>query len=381
MSSVQKFQSALLSCGVSLPGEIDKSIVDYLLEAVNSGELTKKEKIELLCDTIPLISQLSPAKIESVLARCSMVPNSTATSAKTNCSESAGKATRKKGGQQTEASCESQKISEDIKTLLERKNIDSADIVEVELVDYIMRSLDEIENPSIQSSSEMDEFGDIVESFFSDVGRDTETFKSLVGILVSASILRKKLEKIKLLKLRNLNTAPVVSSSSSCTIVESSSASDTNVQESQEMKDDILFLKSMMPHILESLIRYVYTVLCGLNRAESGQYLVDHSNDEGLKKLKESKILYDKRELESATLTAAQMKKMRDRLCDRYGEKVVPDKYDSKGKEVRTKKMLPMQFVDIDGKDKKVSTRKLCFVSNSINPLGLHHFSTFSTLT
>lgn len=355
MSLSQKFQSALLSCGVSLPGEIDISIVDYLLEAVNCDDFTKKEKIELLCDTIPSLSELSPQSIESVLARCVTVSKSSTAGQKNNRGEGAVKAVKAKRGQQTEPSCGSQRISDDIKSLLESKNIDSVDIVEIELVDYIMTSLEGIENPMSQSGTEIDEFRDLVESFFSDVGRDTDTFNRLVDILVSASSERKVLERKKLLKLQNSEAAPQVDSSSSCTVVDVSHTAEIDSHDSLQMHDDIVFLKSLMPHILETLIRYVYTVLCGSNRVESGQYLVEHSDDEGLRKLKESKSLYDKRELESATLTATQMKKMRDRLCDRYGEKVVPDKYDSKGKEVRAKKMLPIQFVDISGKEKKVS--------------------------
>lgn len=354
MSQQKNLKSALLAAGVQLPSGIDLSVIDFLNDAVNSDALSVAEKIELLCDTFPSMHNFDRCKLEKIVTEAR---SSHKSSSHVNDATSI---TKKRTEDETRSQSSSEKVRDEIKLILESGNLEGADIVEVELVEYFLNYLEELENVNDQlSGAELDGFKELLTSFLTEVDRNSEALHNIASSLLTAN------NEKRSLKLR----AEISTGSSSNLLSTSDSSSSLKNREtnitirdgssdfvSVEEQADMKFLASMMPHTSEDVIYYVFKVLCGSNRIEAGQYLVERSDDDGMAKLRESKRAYDKNEAEAAKLSAIQKKKMKDRVCNKYGETLVPDKFDGKGTETKKKSLLPIQFVDAKDKDNKVDS-------------------------
>lgn len=347
MSQQKNLKSALLAAGVQLPSGIDPSVIDFLNDAVNSDTLSAAEKIELLCDTLPSIQNLERRQVEKIICEHS---SSCKSSSLTN---GANLATKK----QTQSS--SEKVRDDIKLILETGDLEGADIVEVELVEYFLNYLEELGNVVDQlSDAELDGFKELLTSFLTEVDVNSEALHNIATSLLTANDERRILKTKKGISTTSSSNSLLTSGSSS-----SSKNREANVTIRDDPSDamtveeqtDITFLTSMMSHTSEDIIYYVYKVLCGSNRVEAGQYLVERSDGDGMAKLRESKRAYDKKESEAAKLLMIQKKKIKDRVCNKYGETLVSDKYDGKGIETKKKILLPIQFIDAKDKDTKVN--------------------------
>jgi hypothetical protein len=350
MSQQKNLKSALLAAGVQLPASgIDPSVIDFLNDAVNSDTLSLAEKIELLCDALPSIQKLERCKVEKVISE---VRSSCKSSSHVNTATST---TKKLTDDETRSQSSSEKVRDKIKLILESADLEGADIIEVELVEYFVTYLEELGNVNDQlSDAELDGFKELLTSFLTEVDMNSEALHGIAMALLAVN------NEKRVLKTRE----EISASSSSNSLLTSDSCSSSKSREanvtardkitneiSAEEQLDINFLLSMMPHITEDVIYYVYKLLCGSNRVEAGQYLVERSDDEGMAKLRESKRAYDKKESEAAKLSAIQKKKMKDRVCNKYGETLVSD---GKGIEPKKKILLPIQFVDAKDKDSKV---------------------------
>lgn len=353
MSERKNLKSTLLAAGFQLPGDIDLSVLDFLNDAVTSDTLSVAEKTELLCDTLPSMRNLGQSKVEEILHRlkslCEQHPLAKVATPIT---------VKEKEATKTSASS-SDKIVDEIKHILDSRSLEGADIVEVELVEYLLNYLEElvVDVNDQLSGAELDGFKDLLTSFFTEIDSDSEALQK-----IATALLEKHSER-RAIKIREASSH---SSSSSLSTSNSNSSSksrtanvvvrdELNSGISEEERADMIFLASMMPHTSEDIIYYVFKVLCGSNRVEAGQYLVERSDDEGMAKLRESKFAYDKKEWEFAKQSAIQMKKMKDRVCVKYGETLVSDEYDSKGIDPKKKTLLPIQFVDARDKDNKVN--------------------------
>jgi hypothetical protein len=350
MSQQKNLKSALLAAGVQLPASgIDSSVIDFLNDAVNSDTLSQAEKIELLCDTLPSIQNLERCEVEKVISEL-----------RSSCKFSshvhtATSTTKKQTDDETRSQSSSEKVRDKIKLILESADLEGADIIEVELVEYFVTYLEELGNVNDQlSDTELDSFKELLTSFLTEIDMNSEALHDIAMALLAVN------NEKRVLKIRE----EISASSSSNSLLTSDSCSSSKSREanvtardeisneiSAEEQLDITFLSSMMPHITEDVIYYVYKVLCGSNRVEAGQYLVERSDDEGMAKLRESKRAYDRKESDAAKLSAIQKKKMKDRVCNKYGETLVSD---GKGIESKKKILLPIQFVDAKDKDSKV---------------------------
>jgi hypothetical protein len=347
MSQQKNLTSALLAAGVQLPTGIDSSVIDFLNDAVNSDTLSVAEKIERLCDTLPSVHNLERCSIEKVILE---VRSSWNLSSHVN---NANLITRKQTEDVTRSRSSSEKVRDEIKQILESADLEGADIVEVELVEYFLSYLEELGNVDDElSGAELDGFKELLTSFLTEVDMNSEALHGIATALLAVN------NEKRALKMREeISASPSSNSLLTCGSSSSSKNREANVtardEISAEERTDITFLSSMMPHTSEDVIYYVYKVLCGSNRVETGQYLVERSDDDGMAKLRESKRAYDKKESESAKLSAIQNKKMKDRVCNKYGETLISD---GKGTEPKKKILLPIQFVDAKDKDSKVYT-------------------------
>lgn len=246
-------------------------------------------------------------------------------------------------------------VAIEIRRSLSYHCVDGVDLVEDELVEYMLTFVNELESEgAFLSEVERTMIGDFLLSFFEDVERIPDCLCEIIDILHNAVVKRKPKKSSQSPVQRTISAASAYNSKSLKIVQNPPSKSRVEERQSAQALEDISSLTSMMPHTPVETIHYVYTVLCACNRIEAAQYLADRCDDESVRKLEESRYAYDKKEKESANLSAAQQKKMKDRLCDRYGEKEVADKYDSKGKLIKATAKLPVQFVDIESKDKKV---------------------------
>ena len=246
-------------------------------------------------------------------------------------------------------------VAIEIRRSLSYHCVDGVDLVEDELVEYMLTFVNELESKgAFLSEVERTMIGDFLLSFFEDVERIPDCLCEIIDILHNAVVKRKPKKSSQSPVQRTISAASAYNSKSLKIVQNPPSKSRVEERQSAQALEDISSLTSMMPHTPVETIHYVYTVLCACNRIEAAQYLADRCDDESVRKLEESRYAYDKKEKESANLSAAQQKKMKDRLCDRYGEKEVADKYDSKGKLIKATAKLPVQFVDIESKDKKV---------------------------
>ena len=370
MSDRAKLELLLRSCGVAPINEIDDSVLGFLFEALNSNALTNNEKAEWLSETIPsLRTQPRQVVLGVIVEFCNPQRQSSAARPKQKVPS---------GGAETKSDLTEnvnspiQKIADDIKEALINNSLEGSDIVEVELVEYLMAFVAEmqIDNHSL-SSSNMEELESVLTSFFTDVTEGSDALTAIVDILVTANVERKKIDSSGVTNACK-KTAASSSNSNSASISASTSASrsagisaDKNSSaaatldgihenDNKVTRDDILSLICMMPFTPKDLIRYVYTILCSSNRVEAARYLVESSDPEGVEKLQLSKETYEKKERESATLSAIQKKKMKATVCSKYGDLLVRDKFDIKGKELKTIIQLPIQFIDEKEKDRKV---------------------------
>ena len=245
-------------------------------------------------------------------------------------------------------------IALEIRNSLHHHCIDGSDLVEDELVDYLLTFVNELDNEGVfLSEAERATVGDFLLSFFEDVEKSPDCLGEIIDILHKA-VVRRRPKKSPVAPLRLTITAASTQHSKIKKKVDTSK-DGTDEHKTAQALEDISCLTSMMPNTSEETISYVYTVLCACNRIEAAQYLADRCDDESIRKLEESRYAYDRKEKETANSSCAQQKKMKDRLCDRYGEKEIPDKYDSKGKIIKANAKLPVQFVDINSKDTKVT--------------------------
>lgn len=356
MSPLERLQNALNSHRVHCPDTIESSLAEYLFEAVSSKEVSLNEKIATICDTIPALYKLNRAVIEDILSKMALdkSPPRPIRNAERKVSQQKSQSPSKEEKSESNASEVSDDVAIEIRRSLTYHCVDGVDLVEDELVEYMLTFVNELESEgAFLSAVERTTIGDFLLSFFEDVERSPECLREIIDILHDAVVKRKPKKPSQSPVQRTISAASAHNSKSMKIFQNLSSKSEIDEHQSAQTLEDISSLTSMMPHTPDETIHYVYTVLCACNRIEAAQYLADRCDDESVRKLEESRYAYDKKEKESANLSAAQQKKMKDRLCDRYGEKEVAGKYDSKGKLIKATAKLPVQFVDIESKDKK----------------------------
>lgn len=357
MSPLERLRDAIHFHRVQCPDTIESSIAEYLLETVRSKEVSIEDKITTICDTVPALYKLKRSDIEDILSKMALdkSPPRPMRNAERKISQPKYQSPSKEEKSDTNASEVSDDVAIEIRRSLNYHCVDGVDLVEDELVEYMLTFVNELESEGASLSEvERTMIGDFLLSFFEDVERSPDCLCEIIDILHNAVVKRKPRKSSQSPVQRTISAASAHNSKSTKIVQNPSSKSETEERLSAQALEDISSLTSMMPHTPDETIHYVYTVLCACNRIEAAQYLADRCDDESVKKLEESRHAYDKKEKESANLSSAQQKKMKDRLCDRYGEKEVAGKYDSKGKLIKATAKLPVQFVDIESKDKKV---------------------------
>jgi hypothetical protein len=358
MSPLERLQNALHSYRVQCPDTIESSIAEYLLETVSSIEVSLDEKISAICDTVPALYKLKRAEIEDILSKMALdkSPPRPLRNAERKISQPKSQSPSKEEKSESNASEVSDDVAIEIRRSLNYHCVDGVDLVEDELVEYMLTFVNELESEgAFLSEVERTMIGDFLLSFLEDVERSPDCLSEIIDILHNEVVKRKPRKSSQSPVQRTISAASAHNSKSTKIVHNPPSKSETDERQSAQALEDISSLTSMMPHTPYETIHYVYTVLCACNRIEAAQYLADRCDDESVRKLEESRYAYDKKEKESANLSATQQKKMKDRLCDRYGEKEVAGKYDSKGKLIKATAKLPVQFVDIESKDKKVT--------------------------
>lgn len=356
-----KFDRLLTSHGIIRSDEGDDSVLEYLLQALNLDTFNLSEKVELMRDTIPSLWSLGLQDVEDIVNGFSSNQNQEGQSyVKANNSSARNKSTATLSADEGSSSTQgtndlSQKIVNDIKLILVGRQLEGSDVVEEELVEYLVTFVNELEiENELLTNQGQDELQDMLMSFFPEIDEGSDALTCIAGILLKASSERKRINSKTPVPV--IEAASISSSSSSGTVSKMGVPIDERYESnSVQMLDDLSSLTSMLPHISKDLIRYVYSTICSSNRLEAAQYLLERSDEEGVEKLRQSLNAYQKKEKESATMSAIQQKKMKASLCTKYGDLLVRETVDAKGKELKTKVLLPIQFLDIKEKDKKVS--------------------------
>lgn len=348
-----KFNSLLNSHGIACSKDVDDSVFEYLFQALESNVLCKKEKIEWMLQTVPNLCSLRRLEVDEILTEllfeqnfegstCMVAQNSTFRNL-----PSAGKSAQSVGAKDDS----SRRTADDIKLILVSRHLDGSDIVEEELIEYLITFVNNLEmDIESENSSGHAELKDLLASFFPEIDQGSDALVTIAEILIKASCQR-KLDSSKV----PIPVIRIPSASSSKVSGNGVSLNEKYECESAKTIDDLSSLASMIPSVSEDLMRYVYSVLCASNRLEAAQYLLERSDVKGLEKLQLSLKAHKKKEKESATLSAIQNQKMKATLCSKYGDLLVPKTIDTKGKNSKVKALLPVQFLDIKEKDKKVS--------------------------
>ena len=352
-----KFDSLLKSHGIACSDNVDDYVFEYLFEALESNVLSTSEKVEWMLQTIPKLSSLRRFEVDKILSDlllernfegspCMGVKNPTFRQ-----SSAAGISF-----QSVEANDDSSRsIVDEIKLIFVSRHLDGSDIIEEELIEYLITVVNEIEmDVESENGCARAELKDLLLSFLPEIDQDSDALVTISEILIKASRSRKVMSSKVSIPSTRISFSPSSSSSSKIS-GDSVSLNDKYECESAQTIDDISTLASMIPFVSEDLIRYVYSVLCASNRVEATHYLLERNDTEGLEKLQLSLKAYKKKEKESANLSAIQQQKMKATLCSKYGDLLVPKDIDAKGKKLKVKTLLPIQFLDIKEKDKKVS--------------------------
>ena len=373
LSDRAKLELLLSSCGVARNDEVDESVLEFLFEALKSKTLTNNEKAEWLMETIPpLQRQPRQVVLDIIAAFCSPQVHASAAEAKSTVSLKGTVPTSKKKEELPDLT---DIIANDVRATLLNSNLEGSDIIEKELVEYLMTFVAELQiDDKSASSSYILELEGVLMSFFTDLSENPDALRTIVDILIAADVDRKKSIKSDIINVSEKTAPSSIKTSDKATSSSTDKSLNTIVikdgiceEDSPQMRDDIESLISMMPYTSKDLIRYVYTILCGANRIEAARYLVERSDTEAVEKLQLSKDIYDKKERESASLLAIQKKKMKATVCSKYGDLLVRDKFDVKGKEVKTKIPLPMQFIDEKDKEKKVKFSNFIVLNTLLN--------------
>lgn len=356
MAPIDQVRHALLSQRISCPDTLESSIAEYLVETVTSKDFSLDEKIVSICDTVPALYKLRRAEIEEIL-RIMVLDKSPPVKQPQAEKKSLHPKPQSPSKEEKSDSIASESTAEtasEIRSSLNNHCVDGSDLVEDELVEYLLTFVKEIASEgSFLSLDERSTIGDFLLSFFEDVGKCPDCLDEIIDILHKA-VIKRRPKKSSITPFRVTEKTAMTHLNPTKSVESVSSRGATEEHKSAQTLDDISCLTSMMPNTSEETINYVYMVLCACNRIEAAQYLADRCDDDSIRKLEESRCAYDRKEKETSNISSAQQKKMKDRLCDKYGEKEVPDKYDSKGKIIKSRAKLPVQFVDIDSKDKKV---------------------------
>mmetsp|Transcript_3832 Transcript_3832/g.3973 ORF Transcript_3832/g.3973 Transcript_3832/m.3973 type:complete len:255 (-) Transcript_3832:79-843(-) len=205
------------------------------------------------------------------------------------------------------------------------------------------------ENAKI-SSKGVEELNEILSSFFS--SENCAVLKELGDVLIKANLEKNDIEAVEKVGILRFPPSSFVSEDKRNvgSLINDSKNEDNTLDYIEDTENLIL----MMGDIPRELIQYTYSILCGRNRLETAQYLLENNDLIGIEKIKQLKNVYDKNEKDGAKLSAIQNKKTKSLICNKYGQLLVRPEFNIKGKVDKTKVLLPMQFADIKEKEKKI---------------------------
>jgi hypothetical protein len=342
--------------------EADDSIIEFLLEALNSNTLKLEDKIDWMCETFPVFYTLQPKEVETIIKELCHLKAPLSNRSQITANETKIPSKQEHPIIEEKIFNAVKKVATDMRSALESRNLNGAE-VETELVEYLLNFVNEIEVVNGKHcSSGIDDLRDIMISFFTETKEDSVALKNITDILLTANEERNETlrKSTKACLSSQYDSSASSSSSSKNKSYNIVNDSKHNENDTPQTKEDISYLTSMMSSTPEDLITHAYVILCGRNRTETAQYLLDRNDTEGLDKLRLSKTCYDKKERESSLLLEKHKKKMKSTICSKYGELLVREKFNAKGKEFKVKVLLPLQFADIKEKDAKVSWNCIC---------------------
>ena len=240
-----KLERLLSSCDVARNDELDESVLEFLFEALKSKTLTNNEKAEWLMETIPPLQRQPQQVVLDIIAEfCS--PQVQASAAQTKSTVSL-KGTVPTSTKQNELPDLTESIANDIRATLLNSNLEGSDIIEKELVEYLMTFVAELQiDDKSASSSDILELEGVLTSFFTDLSGSPDALRIIVDILTAADADRKKSVKSDII---NISTKTAASSSKTADKAISSSA-DKNLstivikdgvceEDSPQMRDSI----------------------------------------------------------------------------------------------------------------------------------------------
>jgi hypothetical protein len=222
-----------------------------------------------------------------------------------------------------------QQVGNDLKFVLFSNKLEGVEIVDDELIEYLLTSINEMDHENAKISSKgVEELNEILSSFFS--SENCAVLKELGDVLLKANLEKNDIEAVEKVGILRFPPSSFVSEDKRNvgSLINDSENEDNTLEYIEDTENLIL----MMGDIPRELIQYTYSILCGRNRLETAQYLLENNDLIGIEKIKQLKNVYDKNEKDGAKLSAIHNKKTKSLICNKYGQLLVRPEFNIKGK-------------------------------------------------
>lgn len=148
MAPLDQVRHALLSQRISCPDTLESSIAEYLVETVSSKDFSLDEKITSICDTVPALYKLRRPEIVEILRIMALdkSPPVKQPQAEKKSSHPKPQSPSKEEKSDSIASESTAETANKIRSSLNHHCVDGSDLVEDELVEYLLTFVNELES-------------------------------------------------------------------------------------------------------------------------------------------------------------------------------------------------------------------------------------------
>lgn len=209
-------------------------------------------------------------------------------------------------------------------------------IIDSEILKYLLDTIAIYENDGSDLSSFIDEaLCELIESYFPSLTNNLIVLKEFITLLQNIGIEKNKLED-KIRSYQNISSKNEINNevlneeikTNVQIVVKEKYISERDILDKEEINN----LHSMMPNIELDLIRHVYINIGNRSSVEAGTVLAACLDDEkAIKKLQESKISFDAKQIEIAKQNDLDTKQIQSTIWNKFGDTEIKPKFNKNG--------------------------------------------------
>jgi hypothetical protein len=206
-------------------------------------------------------------------------------------------------------------------------------MIDAEILTYLLDTIRIFENNSSDSSFSVDDLYEFIEYYFPSLTNNLTVMKEFIILLKNIGIEKNELEnRIKNYKnefSKNEINNEILNEEikTNVQIVVKEELSERDVLDNEEINS----LHSMMPNLELDLVRHVYINIGNRSSVEAGQILADCFDEKVIKKLQESKISFDDKQIEIAKQNDLDTKQIQSTIWNKFGDREIIPKYNKNG--------------------------------------------------